>query len=106
MPARRELPDAIQDEAGQVPPGPPGVAPGNDNLPREGEIVADERTGADDEAGGEGLVVAVAQPQDPGIILVVSPIGYLQEPEVTVSFPCQRVLFGNDPEVVAVERLL
>ena len=82
------------------------MAAGNDDLTGEREIVADEDPGADYQAGGKRLIVAVAKPKHPGVILGMVTVGNLQEPEVALSVTAQRVLLANHSQVVTPESLL
>src|SRR5215831_9156646 len=70
----------------------------------EGEVVADEHLRASDHASWKGLVMRVAEPQNPRVIVVLRAVLDLVEPEVACTVVGQAVRFASNFEVVITER--
>lgn len=74
-----------------------GVLAGDTDFAGEREVVADEDLRADDQPGGERLVVGVAEAEDVGVIVTRAlAVGDLEQAEVPVAFLGETVrLFDN-----------
>lgn len=85
VPALHELPDGALREQRQIPLNPSCVLPGQLHFTAEGQVVADEDGGPGHDAGGEPLIVAIAQAQDPRVVRVLAAVADLQKPMVLTS---------------------
>jgi hypothetical protein len=70
------------NQLGQVPLDKDRVLAGQANLSREAQLVAHKNRRADNQAGRERFVMAVAEPDRQAVVIVVLAISHLQQPKV------------------------
>ena len=101
VPFAGELTDRLVDQTGKIPKDKPRVLAANNNLAYEGQIIANKHLVADDEAGGEPLVVRIAETQDPRVVRMRATVADLHEAEVTIAVVGQGVGLVDDGQSVA-----
>lgn len=83
----------------EIPLSKAGVFAADLDLPTEGEVVTGEDRGAGYEAGREGLVVTVAEADNPGIVLIrLAGLHDLHDAEVASSLVAESVALATDGE--------
>ena len=103
LPSSHELADGTLDQGDKIPADEPCMFAGHANLPRKGKIIADKDTSADNEAGGECLVVAVSDPEHIGVVIKYIKLPYLTE--AVVQLPSLSAQQDFVRRVTAVENL-
>lgn len=94
-----ELTDGAGGEMFEIPHRVSRVFAAQLNLSGEGEVITDEDPGTGDEAGGVGLVVTVAEPDDPRVVrCLLFGEAHLDDSEVASSFVTEGVDGGVDLE--------
>ena len=98
--------DGAADELGEVADDEPGVFAGEFDLTTEGEVVANEHTGAGNNSCGELFVVAVPKSKNPAIVVT----GFLgvdfHESKIPHSIVGQAVGLGADAQTGGFEGFL
>ena len=105
VPLGHELPDGTAYQLRQIPHDEAGVFPGKLDLAAEGKVVTNKDAGPGDDAGGEGLVVAVAQSEHPAVVRADRSGLDFHQSEVTLSFVGEAVSPGADLELMGRQGL-
>ncbi len=106
MPFGKQEADGASDQLRQITHDEPGVFAGELDLSGEGKVIAHKHAGPGDDAGGEGLVMAVTQSKNPAIILTGFLGMNLHETEVALAFVRQRMRLGTDAQIGGAQCLL
>ena len=107
VPLRDELTNSPLGNHGQIPQDEPGVLARELDLATEAKVVANEHTGPSDNAGGERLVVAVAQPQHPAVVVAGGVLGMdFHKAEVALTLVTEAVGLVANGEVGLHQRSL
>lgn len=93
--------DSPRGHEAQIPHGEPCMLPGEFHFSSEGKVVADEHARSHDQGGREGLVMGVADADDPRVVAgaVVRPLD-LENSEVPFTFMTEGM--GGFPDAEAV----
>ena len=103
MPRLDQLTNCPLDELWQIPVNKPSMFPGNLHLAAEAEVVTNEDTGSRNNASREGLVVAIAQAENPAVVGIgLFPL-HLEEAKISAPVMRQGVSLIADVEPVHFE---
>ncbi len=106
VPALHQPPHRALHQLRQIAQDEPGVLACEFNFATEAEVVTDKDTGPGGDAGGERLVVAVAQAEHPAVVRVGLAALDLHQAEVTQAVVAEAVRLGADGEAVTVDDAL
>jgi len=94
-----ETADRTRGEVPEVALGEPGVLATDPHLTTERQVIANHDFGASHQAGGVGLVVRVADPDDPAVVAIGPPGDIdLEEAEVARPLVGEGVVLAGEPE--------
>jgi hypothetical protein len=96
----------LSSHSRQIPGDVGRVFPGQLHFSREAEVVANKYLRPGHDAGRERLVMTVAEPEDPAVILIGLRALDLHETEVTQPFVTEAVRLGADDEAIGFQRPL